>query len=136
MSQWSGTRYVGIGLLCLVGGCGRGEMKVAPVGGTVTLDGTPLDQASVLFLPEKGRPSFGVTDDQGRYTLIYSKDERGAEVGPCAVKVTTRMAPAGSDDDNAKLAPEKVPKRYAKEPVKVTVRPESNSIDIKLTSKP
>jgi len=124
---------------CVLAGCG-GEMKVAPVAGTVTLDGEPLDRASVLFQPDKGgRPSFGVTDDSGRYTLAYSMNERGAEVGPCTVKVTTRLAKeeaSGEYKDNAPKAPERVPARYVKSPVKVTVEPKSNTIDIALTTKP
>lgn len=136
MSRYSKVRSLGIGLICVLSGCGSKNMKVAPVSGTVTLDGAPLVRASVLFLPEKGRPSFGVTDNQGRYSLIYSQDENGAEVGSCAVQVSTRMGPEGSTDDDAPLSPERVPKRYAKDPVKVTVRPESNTIDIELTSKP
>src|SRR5689334_17675559 len=73
-------------------GCG-GDMKVAPVAGTVTLDGEPLERASVLFQPDKGgRPSYGVTDKSGRYSLLYSMSENGAEVGPATVKVTTRLA--------------------------------------------
>jgi len=136
MRQYSGIGPLGVALICLLSGCGGSEMNVAPVAGTVTLDGAPLERASVLFLPDEGRPSFGVTDSEGRYALIYSKDENGAEVGPCTVQVTTRMGPAGSNDDDAPLAPEKVPRRYAKEPVKVSVLPESNTIDVKLTTNP
>lgn len=136
MRQRYGVRSVAVGVVSLLSGCGGADMKVAPVAGIVTLDGAPLERASVLFLPEKGRPSFGVTDDQGHYTLIYSKDENGAEIGSCKVQVSTRMAPSASNDDDAPLAPERVPKHYAKDPVKVTVLPENNTIDIKLTSKP
>ncbi|WP_010585862.1 peptidase associated/transthyretin-like domain-containing protein [Schlesneria paludicola] len=119
-------------------GCG-GDLKVAPVSGTVTLDGSPLERASVLFEPETGRPSFGVTDVQGRYTLNYSMNERGAEVGPCTVKISTAVQ---SEEDEGK-APKKgqnygnkVPSRYAKDPVKVTVAPKTNTINIALTTQP
>jgi len=123
--------------LGLLQGCG-GDMKVAPVSGTITLDGQPLDQASVVFQPDQGgRPSFGVTDKDGAYTLAYSMNEGGAEVGPCAVKITTRLQgedPSGEYRDNAPRAAERVPARYAKTPVKVTVESKSNTIDIELTS--
>ena len=132
-------RAIGLMWVCLVlWGCG-GDMKVAPVSGTVTLDGEPLERASVLFQPDAGgRPSFGVTDKSGRYTLAYSMHENGAEVGPCTVKITTKLQADTGDDEyreNAPRAAEKVPARYAKEPVKVTVEPKSNAIDIELTSK-
>ena len=133
------------GVLCLLllgvlaGGCGK-EMKVAPVSGTVTLDGAPLEKASVLFLPkEGGRPSFGVTDEEGRYTLDYSMHETGAEVGQCQVKISTRVQAEDSEDDG-KLAPERVPKRYLgdepEEPIVVTIEPKDNTIDIALTTEP
>jgi len=115
-------------------------MTVAPVSGTVTLDGQPLPKASVLFQPDKGgRPSFGVTNEEGGYTLAYSMNQSGAEVGPCTVKITTRLQAedsTGEYKDNAPRAAEKVPARYAKEPVKVTVEPRSNTLNIELTSKP
>ena len=131
------SRLWRLGLLVLslsIIGCG--EMKVAPVSGTVTLDGAPLDRASVMFLPEGGgRPSFGVTDENGEYTLAYSMHEDGAEVGPCEVKISTRMQAEDAEDDG-QLAPERVPARYLEDPVKVTVEPKSNTIDIALTSDP
>lgn len=130
---------IGLMACCLsIMGCG-GEMKVAPVSGTVTLDGAPLDGVSVVFEPQDGgRPSFGVTDQSGRYTLDYSMHEQGAEVGPCIVKVSTPQ-PDESDDDGGepvKRVPEKVPARYATDPIVVTVEPKSNTIDIPLTTKP
>ena len=120
-------------------GCGS-EMKVAPVSGTVTLDGAPLDRASVMFLPEPdGRPSFGVTDEEGRYTLGYSMHKMGAEVGQCRVQISTRVQ-AEDSEDVGKLAPERVPQRYLgeepKEPIVVTVEPKDNTIDIALTTDP
>lgn len=129
----------GVLLLCAAtSGCG-GDLKVAPVSGKVTLDGEPLDKASVLFQPDKGgRPSFAVTDQSGYYKLAYSMHENGAEVGPSTVKITTALMDANSDDDrvSAPRAKERVPARYTKEPVKVTVAPRSNTINIELTSKP
>ena len=120
-------------LLCFcLSGCG--EMKVAPVSGTVTLDGAPLNRASVMFLPKAGgRPSSGVTNEQGRYTLGYSPEEAGAEVGICKVQVTTRAA---ADDAGNPASKEKVPAKYFKDsPIEVKVEAKSNTIDIELTSK-
>ena len=102
------------------------------------LDGEPLARVSVLFQPKAGgRPSFGVTDQSGYYTLAYSMNEHGAEVGSCTVKVAT-LPPENSEIDDstaAKAIPEKVPARYATDPIVVTVEPKSNTIDIPLTSK-
>ena len=121
----------------LLVGCG-GELKVAPVSGTVTLDGAPLEKASVFFQPEKGRPSFGVTDGQGHYTLNYSMSEHGAKVGPCTVKISTAVQ---NEEDEGKPIPkgksnDKVPARYSKEPIKVTVASKKNKFDFTLTTNP
>lgn len=134
------VRMYCLAILCLsLVGCGS-DMKVAPVSGTVTLDGAPLAKASVLFQPDAGgRPSFGVTDQNGKYTLAYSMHEQGAEVGSCTVKISTKMQPEdsdGSDKPNNKASPERIPSRYEKEPVVVKVEPKPNTIDIALTTKP
>ena len=128
------VRCTVFGLVCadlMLAGCGKTNLSVAPVSGTVTLDGAPLKAASVTFQPkEGGRPSFGVTNQQGRYTLEYSLNELGAKVGPCTVRITTE-----SRSDDGKATKELVPKRYKTAPIEVQVQPKSNTIDIALTSK-
>jgi hypothetical protein len=125
------SAWIFIGLMLL--GCNRANMKVAPVSGTVTLDGTPLPRASVTFEPKDGgRPSFGVTNEQGRYVLEYSLNEAGAQVGTCLVRISTANA---GDDTGAKPTKEMVPKRYRTTPLEVQVEPKANTIDIALTSK-
>ena len=112
-------------------GCGKSNLSVAPVSGTVTLDGAPLAAASVMFLPKDGgRPSNGVTNAQGRYILEYSMKELGAKVGPCTVRITTE-----SRSDDGKTTKELVPKRYRTAPLEVQVESKSNTIDFPLTSK-
>ena len=114
-------------------GCGQRNLEVAPVSGTVTLDGAPLKAASVTFQPKAGgRPSFGVTNDQGRYVLEYSMSELGARVGTCTVRITTQK---GADDSGGKATKELVPRRYLNEPIEVQVETKANDIDIALTSK-
>jgi len=123
-----------LALASLLTGCG-GEMKVAPVSGVVTLDGKPLDRASVVFKPEAGgRPSFGVTDEQGRFTLAYSMDEDGAEVGSATVTVSTKLQAEGAAE-NAPRGAERVPVRYAKKPLRVTVEAKANQMELGLTTK-
>lgn len=53
------------------------------------MDGTPLPDAIVVFVPEKGNPSTGRTDDSGKYELSYPGDSKGALVGSHTVKITT-----------------------------------------------
>jgi len=116
-----------------ISGCGKSNLSVAPVSGTVTLDGAPLAAASVMFQPKDGgRPSFGVTNGSGRFVLEYSMKELGAKVGTCTVNVSTANS---SDDSGAKPTKELVPKRYKTNPIEVQVEPKSNTINIALTSK-
>jgi hypothetical protein len=114
---------------------GCSDMKVAPVSGSVTLDGQPVPKASVTFHPEAGgRPSFGVTDENGKYRLGYSMNEEGAEVGKCRVVVSTALEQGEYGSGRAK---ELIPRRYANdEPIIVDVESKSNTIDIALTSDP
>lgn len=59
------------------------------VSGTVTLDGKPLAGATVEFSPAGGSPAYGVTDDEGRYKLLWSADQQGAPIGMNRVRITS-----------------------------------------------
>jgi hypothetical protein len=89
-----------IALVCVVlclAGCGGPSL--APVSGTVTLDGKPVDGIRVTFEPildkleltgAKYYRSFGITDEQGRYTMQTEVDGRlrpGAVVGNATVRL-------------------------------------------------
>jgi hypothetical protein len=71
----------------LVAGCGSGPI---PVRGRVTLDGTPVSGAAVLFVPAgtSGRPANGRTDASGVFRLTTFKQEDGALPGDYKVVVT------------------------------------------------
>lgn len=72
---------------------------LAPVSGTVTLDGKPLNLAIVKFVPlvqgdsgkRAGATSFGFTDAAGKYSLTYATDDgkpiMGAIIGPHQVQI-------------------------------------------------
>jgi hypothetical protein len=89
-------------LICLLSaailaGCGGSDRpSLTKVSGTVTLDGQPLEGAMVSFqyvADEKSkyqRPSSGVTDAQGKFTLgTYDKDD-GLPVGKYKVAIQKR----------------------------------------------
>jgi hypothetical protein len=55
--------------------------KICHVTGTVQLAGKPVANLVVNFVPEEGRPSYGMTDDQGAYHLKYDRTTDGAVRG-------------------------------------------------------
>lgn len=76
----SPVRFVLLAVGCaLLAGCS--ENNVVPVSGTLTFRGKPVTNAIIHFVPEKGRPSMGETDAQGKFTLTYDPQKKGAERG-------------------------------------------------------
>jgi hypothetical protein len=83
-------RRTSLGLLLaplLSAGCGRGP-NLAPVQGRLLLDGKPLQNIQVTFIPDTNQNSFGpnstgITDEDGHYELVCDDDDRrpGAVVG-------------------------------------------------------
>lgn len=106
----------------LLAGCTSSEFDLAPVSGTVTLDGEPVAGARVIFEPQRtgeaalsaGPSSDGQTDDDGRYVLQTSvKELRGAVVGPHTVTISTYMAESDrSRDTSTVIRKEEIPERY------------------------
>jgi len=93
-------------------GCNGGTPELGNVTGTVRLDGKPLVGAQVEFQPQKRLPpSYGATDNLGRYELEYTKDKLGAAVGAHTVRITTQTT--GRDElGNEIQVPQRVPERY------------------------
>lgn len=89
-------------------GCGKAAPKLHPATGTVTLDGKPLADATVSFVPASGAPSDGKTDDSGKYTIMTS-GRPGLPAGACKVTVSKftsageMPAMAPSPDDMRKM---------------------------------
>lgn len=110
-------------------GCSRTDRPpLGQVRGTVTLDGTALANATVLFTPAgKGRTSHGCTDASGRYELRYLRNIPGANVDRHTVRITT------SSEENG--GREHLPPRYHSRTVlEATVVAGSNDLDFDLRS--
>lgn len=102
---------IGASLAMMVcSGCGQSGPEVASVEGTVTLDGQPLPNASVIFVPEGGRPAAAMTDAEGHYVLTFSKDKQGATPGKHKVRITTFVE--ADEGEGIEGQPEKVPMKY------------------------
>jgi hypothetical protein len=135
------VRRIGIHLGCLglmltVSGCGGG-IKCFPVSGRVTLDGKPLADAVVSFMPEDegGVAPSGVTDKSGIYTLRQTAEADGAPAGHYTVRITTYREGKPWADPPVPGAAERVPGEYnLRTTLREEVKAEENSIDFRLTS--
>lgn len=73
-------------------GCGSSGPKVVKVSGTLTYKGNPVPGVQLDFTPKDGqRPSWGETDEQGRFTLEYDDRNKGAVTGTHKVSVRLKL---------------------------------------------
>lgn len=109
---------VGISSVVVLGlaGCGsKPPFETAKVTGSVTLDGKPVSEGSVVFNPPRGWPASGELDAQGHFTLSTYEDQDGAIVGPHEIAVIALSGPPPSEDvERMPPAPAKwlMPERY------------------------
>jgi hypothetical protein len=92
----------------LIGCSGSHELETAKVSGLVTLDGKPMTQGTVMFVPEIGRAGSGVIGADGSYQLTTYKPDDGALVGHHKISVAI---PEGSETRSAR-AIAAIPRRY------------------------
>lgn len=119
-------------------GCGGGsgaDAELGTVTGQVTLNGQPLPQAEVQFVPLKGgRSSYGTTDDNGMYELVYSASAMGAVIGSHEVRISggeTANLDAAADADLIDTGVLAVPPRFSDESeLRFDVEPGQNIYDI------
>lgn len=115
-------------------GCGGSGAGLVPVSGTIKLDGQPLGQAQILFVPIAATTadaelasvqSAGVTDAQGKYQLLTLDHGPGAVPGKHKVEVTMPKGAGGADpkaaqyenvledmSTKAQAALDRIPARY------------------------
>src|SRR5260370_16035766 len=110
---------VAVVLALLLAGCGGRSFKTLPVSGRVTLDGKPLANATVAFVPEappgqKDRPpsSVGTTDQDGRYTLALNIDPETTRAVMGKHKVLITLGEQGASNDAQPTFHKQLPQRY------------------------
>lgn len=107
-------------LTALAAGCNDQTYDLAPVSGTVTLDGEPLTTGVVQFQPvggegqNPGPGSAGLLDAEGRFELQTqtSPRENGAVVGTHLVRIYSRNPESPTSDVDTQPSVELVPQKY------------------------
>lgn len=108
---WLGRALL-VGALLYSGGCSS-DSDIGRVEGTVTLDGEPLPNATVVFVQGQGRPAGGITDEQGHYVLNYAGGRKGALPGLNRVRITTAQGPSETADGTpVPPVPERIPTQF------------------------
>ena len=127
VAAWS---LIVIGVISLPGcGAGGNGPQFGKVTGVVTLDGNPLPEAQVEFLPQLGRSSTAETGKDGSYRLQYTADRDGAVVGSHTVKIHTAV------DGRVGGPKELLPARYHSETeLKAEVKSGNNTLNFDLKS--
>jgi hypothetical protein len=128
-------RVLNLGLALLsctltAAGCSSSGPEIAYVSGRVTMDGKPLPRATVVFVPENGRPSGGETDADGNYVLNFAQGRQGAIPGSATVRIMT-MRDADQDENGQSIpgSPETVPARYNNDSeLTFEVEPKKNNV--------
>lgn len=136
--------------LLFAAGCGRSKFDYAPVSGQVLLDGAPVKNARVVFMPstsgtdgEAGPYSNGETDDEGRYRLrsVEERPREGAVIGSHRIIVSARKSHLDPEDRDIEIidVQEIIPAPYydyRNTPLTFSVPPGgSDSADFALQSK-
>jgi hypothetical protein len=141
---------LGLVLVLLGAGCSGARWKYNDkVEGTVKLDGVPVANVLVQFVPDdattQGPSSQGYTDAKGHFTLKCENDKPGAVLGKHNVVVFAGRAGGGEaeedrDTDGGKAAPRPmIPALYtiaAKTPLKKEVTADQHTYDLELESNP
>ena len=91
-----GLSVVGVTTMMTVAGCGDGRPTRVPVSGSVMIDGQPLVEGNIKFVPESGRPSAGTISTDGRFTLTCYDGSDGAIPGKHRVQVSASRILNGS----------------------------------------
>jgi hypothetical protein len=139
-----------LGLLLLVGCSHSGLDGVYPCTGVVTLNGTPLAEASLTFYPDGDNPDArvagGATDEHGKYTVTTLKPGDGLFPGNYKVGVVKHeeygpegryiINEAGEQEFTGRRIRNILPPQYEKPEtsgLKATITKRRNTVNFDLT---
>jgi hypothetical protein len=128
------------GFLVLTVGCGKGDPNRAAVSGAVSLDGTPLDEGSILFVPISGAQGAvtGGPIKDGRYQISRNV---GATVGWNRVEIRSvrntgkKIQYAPGTSPSVEVIQRVASQYNTNSTLKIEVHPSDNAADFHVSSK-
>lgn len=127
------TSLAALTCLLLFCGCSDDAEKTYPVTGTVTLDGQPLPEGNIQFVPLDGKHGAepGVIKD-GKFELSAIQGQKRVEISAAKIIPGSSLRGAGGEP----VPEEYLPQRYnASSELTADVKPQENVIDFPLVSK-
>lgn len=98
--------------LAIFPGCGSSDREeTAPVTGTVTYNGAPLEQGTVIFYPATGRPAYGKIAN-GSLTDVTTYESADGAI-PGAHKIAVQSTDNAADADPMAAGKSLIPERYS-----------------------
>jgi hypothetical protein len=125
-----------VGLVVLLAGAGCGDSSVGTVTGTVTLDGQPLQQGTVRFVPADGKSQpAGAEVKDGKFTASVPVGVMQVEFSAAKVVGKRKMYDT-PDSPVVEETAEILPERYnVKTELKITVKAGNQAETFDLKSK-
>lgn len=132
------------------------KLGLVEISGTITMDDQPLPNVAIFFHDRPNRVySYGVTDETGRYTLMFDSRKTGVMPGEKEIEITSTKNPAaslvdasevsssseaeganGDESEGGNRSKEIVPAKYnTASTLKYTVTESNSAVDFELDSK-
>lgn len=128
-----------VGLLTVLG-CGAKGPELGEVTGQIKMDGEPVKNAYVTFLPmfPGGIELVGKTDADGKYDVQYSADRTGVLLGKHQILLSTLDDVKDPDTGRNMKVPERFPAVYVNNdsPLYFEIKAGPNDVSFDVSSKP
>jgi hypothetical protein len=125
-------------VLLFASGCAKTRIQNETVEGTLKLDGTPVPNVLVEFVPDDPKtqfpPSSGLTDDKGHFQLMCDNQKSGAVIGKHNVVIQK-----GRNERGTSALALAIPDAYTmalKTPLQVEVTATEHNYDLNLSRNP
>ena len=113
MTRFQWACCVSLVFYVAVTGCKDKGPAVGTVTGTIKLEGEPVENAHVTFMPRfpGGTEVASKTDANGFYEMQYSLEKKGVLLGKHQVQISTRASLKNPDGSNREIK-ERMPRHY------------------------